>query len=169
MATTEYRVRRATPSDAAAVSHVLARSYPALLAAHYDADLLARALPLMTRANPELLASGTYYVACDDEAGVVGCGGWTTERPGTGETVPKLGHLRHFGVDPDLTRRGIGARLLTYALSEAHSRGIRTIECYATFPAEPFYRSAGFLTVRPIDVDMGILTFPSLLMTRTFG
>lgn len=159
-------VRTATLSDEAAVTGVLSRSYPSLLAAHYDAALLARALPLMACANPKLLASGTYYVACDLDGHVIGCGGWTPERPGTGEIVPGIGHLRHFGVDPGTIRRGVGARLLAHAISEAEAHGIRDLECYATLSAEAFYRRAGFVTLRPIDVDMGALKFPSLLMMR---
>lgn len=169
MALNAYLVRPATLADEAAVTGVLSRSYPALLAAHYDADLLARALPLMVRANPKLLASGTYHVACEADGTMLGCGGWTPERPGTGEIVSGLGHLRHFGVDPGATRRGVGARLLAHCIAEAEARGVREIECYATLSAEPFYQSAGFVTIGPIDVDMGGVLFPSLVMKRMHG
>lgn len=169
MAASDYHVRPATPSDEPAITRVLSRSYPALLATHYEASLLARALPLMTRANPKLLTSGTYHVACDANGTVLGCGGWTPERPGTGEIATGLGHLRHFGVDPDATLRGVGARLLAHCIGEAETRGIRNFECYATRSAELFYRRAGFVTLRPIDVDMGGVMFPSLLMVRVRG
>ena len=51
----------------------------------------------MTRANPGLLASGTYYVAESRDSLIVGCGGWTRESPVDGGIEPGLGHIRHFG------------------------------------------------------------------------
>jgi GNAT superfamily N-acetyltransferase len=165
----DYRIRPATLSDREAVTAVLSRSYPALLSSHYEPAVLASALPMMTRANPRLLSSGTYHVACDVAGNLLGCGGWTPDHPGTGEIKAGLGHLRHFAVDPSATRKGIGARLLAHCIAEAEARGIRTIECYATLSAEAFYRSGGFVIVRRIDVDMGGTPFPSLLMKRTPG
>ena len=82
-----HSIRIAGPADSDAVSALLAASYSRLLAARYDRDLLGRALPFMTSANPILLASGTYYVAEREPGHLVGCGGWTTARPGSGEVI----------------------------------------------------------------------------------
>src|SRR3954471_12267580 len=54
-----HSIRIARPADSDAVSALLLASYSILLAAHYDSGALSQALPLMTRANPTLLASGT--------------------------------------------------------------------------------------------------------------
>jgi hypothetical protein len=67
----------------------------------YDDAVLAVALPLMTQANPMLLASGSYYLTITEESRTVACGGWTHERPGSGEIVPSLAHIRHFATHPD--------------------------------------------------------------------
>jgi hypothetical protein len=93
----------------------LAASYSILFSAHYRSETLRSALPQMTKANPKLLASGTYYVA-EAEPGnlIVGRGGWTAARPGSGEIVE--GH-RHFATHQDLVRRGVGANLLDRAAS----------------------------------------------------
>ena len=56
-------IRVATPEDREAVTRLLQRSYPALMAGSYEPAVLAAALPLMTQANPALLASGTFVVA----------------------------------------------------------------------------------------------------------
>lgn len=59
------RLRTATPDDRAAVSDLLDQSYRVLMAGAYPADLLAQALPLITKANPVLLAAfsaGTVFV-----------------------------------------------------------------------------------------------------------
>jgi hypothetical protein len=59
----EYALRVAAPGDNETVSALLSASYKRLLAPDYEPCILAAALPLMTRANPRLLESGTYYVA----------------------------------------------------------------------------------------------------------
>ena len=60
----KYGVRVVSRNDESGVSAVLAASYPALMAAAYTPEFLASAVPLMTKAQPHLLTSGTYYVAC---------------------------------------------------------------------------------------------------------
>ena len=159
-----YSLRPATPGDGEAVSALLEASYPRLLAPDYDARLLAVALPLMTRANPRLLASGTYYVAETGSDAVVGCGGWTVEAPGGGSR-PGVGHIRHFAIHPEWTRRGIGRALLDRCVEEVRAHGIRNLECFSTLTAEAFYRSAGFATVGPVDVPMSpTVAFPGVHM-----
>ena len=73
-------VRTARSGDLAAVDAVLARAYPRLLKPDYPPSVLVTALPLISRAQPSLLASGTYYVVEDDAGQVVGAGGWTKDR-----------------------------------------------------------------------------------------
>ena len=83
------------------------------MAPGYPAELLARAVPLMARANPALLRCGTYYLAQGPEGDVLGCGGWTFERPGAaGEPRDRsLGHIRHFATHPKWVRHGVGRAL----------------------------------------------------------
>jgi GNAT superfamily N-acetyltransferase len=163
-------IRTATPEDADAVGMLLRASYPALFAGHYDPDILAAALPLMTRANPALLSSGTYYLAELPGRELVGCGGWTAGRPGTGELEAGLGHVRHFGTHPDWTRQGIARALWVRCLETAAADGVTRFECYSSLPAEPFYASLGFRTVKPFAVEMGpALRFPSVLMEYDVG
>jgi hypothetical protein len=96
MSSNQYSIRLATLEDLAGVDALLRASYPALMAPAYDPVILEPALKLMARANPALLACGTYYVA-ESGALVVGCGGWTREYPGRTDVQPQLAHLRHFG------------------------------------------------------------------------
>lgn len=148
-----YEVRVARPDDAEAVTRLLEASYPELLPAAYDQQFLERALKLITRANPTLLSSGTYYVAGQSSGSLVGCGGWTRERPGTTEVVPYLGHIRHFGTHPGWIRRGVGRAIYSRCQDTAQAAGIRTFEAYAGINAESFYRALGFERVREIDVE----------------
>lgn len=163
----EFSLRVATPEDEAAVDALLQASYPDLLASAYDADVLADALPLFTRANPSLLSSGTYYLAESGGQKLVGCGGWTRERPGTGQVVAGLAHIRHFGTHAAWTGKGVGRGI--YSLCEEHARAadIRRFECYSSLNGQGFYAALGFRTVRPIEVNLSPeVAVPGVLMER---
>jgi len=128
--------------------------------------MLRSALPHMITANPKLLASGTYYVAEAEQGNLVGCGGWTVARPGSGEIVEGEGHIRHFATHPNLVRRGVGANLLARCFSTARHHSIRKLYCFSTLGAERFYEAFGFKRIGPIEVPMGqSLMFPAILMT----
>jgi N-acetylglutamate synthase-like GNAT family acetyltransferase len=171
MAKAGYTIRAATPADADAVTALLAASYgPAFFAGWHEPDLLARALPLMARANPDLLAAGTYHVAALADGSLVGCGGWTAGEPGTGRIVPGLAHIRHFATHPDWARRGIAGALLAHSLREADAQGATHMECLSTLPAERFYRAHGFERIRPLEVPLTKDTrLPGILMRRELG
>lgn len=164
-APTTFSVRIATPDDADAVSAVLAASYGTLLASHYEEDVLARALPFITRANPILLASGTFYVAQSQQGELVGCGGWTREHPGTGVLVRGEAHIRHFATHPGWTRKGVALSIMERCREDAKARGIVTLHCASTLVAENFYRASGFKAIAPSHVLMGsIVPFPAIVM-----
>ena len=140
------RVRVATPDDADAVTGVLEASYPTLMAPAYPAEMLAPALVLMTRANPALLACGTFFVAEDASGTIVGCGGWTPGLPGT-KPAPgdaTTGHVRHFAVHPQALRRGVGRALISRTVDDARAAGMTRLSCYSSLVAVEFYASAGF-------------------------
>jgi N-acetylglutamate synthase-like GNAT family acetyltransferase len=160
-------VRVAGPEDAAAVTRVLEGCYPELLAPAYDPELLARVLPQMTRANPLLLASGTFFV-CEAGGEAVGCGGWTRERPPGGAAAePGLAHLRHFAVRSDWVGRGVGRALYRRCEASARAAGMRRFEAWSTLNGEGFYRALGFARVEAIAAPMGPgLALPSMLMRR---
>lgn len=158
-------VRVADPADEAAVTALLRASYPVLMRPAYEPATLAAALPLMARANPGLLKSGTFYVAAADTGAVVGCGGWTHHRPGSAEVVPGLAHLRHFASHPDHAGRGVGRAIFAACRSAAREAGVTRLECYASLNAEGFYAALGLSPVRLVEVPMGSgLRFPSVVM-----
>ncbi|MEI6161813.1 MAG: hypothetical protein WCP77_18410, partial [Roseococcus sp.] len=71
-------LRPTTAADTALVAGILAASYGTLWQGAYSAEALAVVLPLVTRARPELLASGRYFLAQEGEAAVA-VGGWSLE------------------------------------------------------------------------------------------
>ncbi len=153
-------IRTARKTDLAAVDALLARSYPRLLKRDYPPSVLVTALPLISRAQPALLASGTYYVAQTGQGELVGAGGWTRDGRQAGK-----GHIRHVVTDDRLLRQGIGRALIGHALSVAMQDGIGEMECWSTRTAEPFYASLGFVSEGPMDIALkpGI-SFPSVRM-----
>lgn len=161
----DFQLRVANPNDAAAVEEVLKASYPVLMAVAYDEAVLTPVLELITKANISLLASGTYYVAEADDGLVVGCGGWTIEKPpGADDAGNGVGHLRHFGTNPAWTRRGIGRAIFRQCESDAKLVNVKELEVCSSLNAENFYTALGFERIKIISVAIGPNQFPSVLM-----
>jgi GNAT superfamily N-acetyltransferase len=150
---TAFSLRIANLDDAAAVTALLEASYTKQLANGYGPEVLAKALPFMTRANPRLLASGTYYVA-EAPNQLVGCGGWSREPAGSREIKEGLAHIRHVATHPDWLQRGIGRTVLSRCFREAAMAGIRSLECHSTLVAVDFYLATGFTIVGPLQMKL---------------
>jgi GNAT superfamily N-acetyltransferase len=162
----ELTLRVAAPEDAARVSAVLAASYGTLWQGAYEPDALAAVLPLVSRARPELLASGRYFLALRGEA-LVAVGGWSLEDPASGAVVPGQGHVRHFATHPDHLRQGAAGLILRRCLAEAEAAGVAEMMCLASLPSEGFYAAHGFSTLRREETRIGgRFLLPSLLMRR---
>ncbi|RYH11828.1 GNAT family N-acetyltransferase [Tropicimonas sp. IMCC6043] len=158
-----FRVRTATPADTAGVDALLARSYPAQLKADYPPSVMVTALPIISRARPELLACGTYYVAEAPSGGIVGAGGWTP-RPGERGAAD----IRHVVTDHRHLRQGIGRAIFQTIFSESAAAGIAAFDCLSTLTAVPFYSAMGFLELGPVTIRLrqGI-DFPAVRMRRS--
>jgi ribosomal protein S18 acetylase RimI-like enzyme len=158
----------ATLDDAPAIRALFARSYATLLADDYVPEMLERAMPFLTFAKPELLSSGTYYIARTEAGEVVGAGGWTSVRPGSreGDVQPGLAHVRHFAVDPDHVRKGIASMLFDRCVLDAKaSENVTRFECYSTLTARRFYESRGFRVIGDFEAPFAPdFRFPSLHM-----
>ena len=158
-------IRTASIEDSDSITALLQLSYPALMRGAYEVSILKAALPVMTVAQPSLLRSGTYYVAETAEGAVVGCGGWTKEEPGSGEILPGVAHIRHFGVHPEWTRRGIGQALYVRCRDDAKGAGISEFECFSSMNGEPFYAALGFVRDGIIELEMSSgISLPSVRM-----
>ena len=162
MTAPSFHIRPSTAGDLAKVDALLARAYPKLLKHDYAPSVLVTVLPLISRAQPALLRTGTYYVAETTDGSIVGAGGWTKDQKQTG-----LGHIRHVVSDDRLQRQGVGRALISHALDTARAAGIRQMECWSTFTGVAFYEAMGFRQLGPIDVPLrdGI-TFPSIRMMQ---
>ena len=160
-------LRPATTADQDLISTLLAASYPKLMPDSYSREILDVALPLMTTANTDLLRSGTFYVIQNGGGPALGCGGWTKERPGSGEISDGLAHLRHFATHPDWIGHGIGRIIYSQCEADARLAGVGSFEVYSSLNAEQFYTALGFVAEEQFDVVMSAdLMFPSVRMRR---
>ena len=163
-------IRPANSGDLAAIDALLGRSYPILLKEAYPPSVLVTAIPLISRAQPRLLATGTYFVVSEGKE-IVGAGGWTRAAPGTGARQRSdVGHIRHVVTDHRRVRSGIGRSLMTHVLGDAWGAGIRRMECFSTLVAVPFYEAVGFEALGPIMLNLrpGI-DFPAVHMRLRSG
>jgi GNAT superfamily N-acetyltransferase len=157
--------RLAALSDETAVSALLLASYTGLMAKDYDPAVLAAALPHMVRANPSLLASGTFYVVEGPASSIIACGGWTRAAPGTARQTADLAHLRHFATHPNFARQGVGRLIYHRCAEAAELAGITRFQAYSSLTAVSFYASVGLAFVRSFDLRFGAdVTLPAVLM-----
>ncbi|WP_368187007.1 GNAT family N-acetyltransferase [Aestuariibius sp. HNIBRBA575] len=161
-------IRPSHGADFDAVDDLLGCAYPVLLAPDYRADLLAKALPIISRANPELLSSGTYFVAHQDGQ-LLGAGGWSRGLPGGGAALPDRGNIRHLVTAETVVRQGVGRALMQHILADAKRAGMGWMHCIATLTAVPFYHAMGFSDIGAIDVPLQTdLHFPAMEMQLWF-
>ena len=161
-----FSIRAAGASDRVPVTRLLRRSYPQLLCHDYAPTTLRAALPLITSAQPSLLGCGTYFLAEDDETGVViGAGGWTDFSPARGISAVGDGHMRHLATDPDHLRGGVARALTQHALASAHRFGMQRMHCMSTLSAQAFYSSMGFEAYGEIELTLAPgVYFPAIQM-----
>ena len=161
-------VRTALATDFDRVDALLARSYPAILKADYAPSVLVTAIPLISKAQPRLVLSGTYFVVADAEGAIVGAGGWTRQGPpGAGGPGAGIGHVRHVVVDHRRLREGVGRRLMEHIFRTARAAGIEQLECFSTLTAVPFYAACGFSTLGPMTVELRAgIDLPAVHMRR---
>ena len=113
------------------------------------ARLRGKKLPLAGRieigiieeSNPRLLASGNFTVAESEAGAIIGCGGWSKERPGSNEIAEGIGHVRHFATHPKWLHRGIGRAIFETCVKQAEAAGIGRFQCYSSLVAIPFYEA----------------------------
>lgn len=162
-----FAIRVAVAKDDQSVSSLLEDSYPELMREHYDYIALSAALPIMCKANPLLLNCGTFYLAETRTREVIGCGGWTHEHPGSGNTERGLAHMRHFATHPAWIGRAVGRAIYVTCERHAHEAGAEVFETQSSVNAEGFYAAMGFETIEPMQVQLGNdVTLPGVLMRK---
>ncbi|MFL6332549.1 MAG: GNAT family N-acetyltransferase [Pyrinomonadaceae bacterium] len=151
----EYRIRRATLEDRAALERLIAESARGLSRGDYTGEQVEAALASVFGVDTDLIHDGTYYVA-EAEGEPVGCGGWSKRRTLFGgdrygardsgylDPATEPAKIRAFFVHPGWARRGVGGRILETCEREAEAAGFRSLELMATLPGVPFYAARGY-------------------------
>jgi len=155
MHTDQMTIRTTTIADLSAVDALLARSFAVQLKGEYPTSTLVMAAPLISRARPGLLASGTYF-AVHDRGRIVGAGGWSWSAPtGVSSLGPiDVAHVRQVITDHRHTRCGVGRMLMARTIANAKGKGVGALDCLSTHSAVPFYKACGFDEVGAIDVHL---------------
>lgn len=119
---TLLKARKARPGDVAAIHALIA---------HYAAQGL-----LLPRTEENVRAQLGHFLVLEEDAKVLGC--VALESYG-----PELAEVRSLAVDPGTQSRGLGARLLHYALAIAKRRKIARV--FAVTHAPEFFGRQGFV------------------------
>jgi len=161
----EYRIRRATLADRAALERLIAESARGLSSGDYTDRQVEAAIASVFGVDTDLIHDGTYYVAeSNDEP--VGCGGWSKRRTlfgGDRFAARDSGYLdpsrepakiRAFFVHPAWARRGVAGRILETCEREAKAEGFRALELMATLPGVPFYAARGYAGTERVSYEI---------------
>jgi GNAT superfamily N-acetyltransferase len=174
-------LRVATMADATAVEALMKASASVLFPLFYDEQQAASAVEFVARADPLLLADGTYFVL-ESEGEMVGCGGWSRRdrmHTGSGESdddarlldpATEPARVRAMFVRGDWTRRGLGRRTLEACEAAARAEGFRRLVLNATLAGVPLYEAYGFRAIEDVLVTMpdGV-AIPCVEMDREIG
>ena len=150
-----FRIRRAVEQDAAAVRRLVARSLLGNGPEIGHSERLEAALDRVVGADWEPFAKGTYFVV-EQGSRVLGIGGY-----GHAGRPYSTARMRHFYVDPQYARQGIGSWLLTVAEGRALTEGFRGAECVAVLNGEPFFAANGY-----VPADQTAATLPGGWLSR---
>lgn len=117
------KTRQAQPEDAAAIHALIA---------HYAAEGI-----LLPRTEENVREHARGFLVLEEKGRIAGC--VSLESYGT-----ELAEIRSLAVHPEIRGRGLGARLVQYALTEARHRKI--VRIFAVTHAPEFFVRQGFAT-----------------------
>jgi len=175
----DWTPRLAREGDIPALEQLIPLSVRALQAAHYSDAQMDAALGPVFGVDRQLIRDGTFFVV-EQDAAIVGCGGWSKRRSLFGGDKGRLAsdpeldprrdpaRVRAFFVHPAWARRGIGRSILAACERDIRAAGFHTVDLVATLAGEPLYAAFGWAAVRRYEIELsGGLTLPAVLMTRT--
>src|SRR5215218_1794875 len=161
----EYRIRRATLGDRAALERLIAESARGLSRGDYTGEQVEAAVASVFGVDTDLIHDGTYYVA-EAEDSAVRCGGWSRRRTLFGgdrygardsgylDPLQEPAKIRAFFVRPDWARRGLAGAILETCERGARAEGFRSLELMATLPGVPFYAARGYEAGERVEVEI---------------
>jgi GNAT superfamily N-acetyltransferase len=162
----EFRLRKATSGDEAAIAEVIAASVRVLSKGIYNDQQIELSIRSVFGVDHQLIADETYFVAESDDR-LVGCGGWSfrktlygasgyafSREPERLDPATDAAKIRAFFVHPDAARNGIGRAILIACETEAREAGFGSAEMMATLPGVPLYEACGFARGELVSVPL---------------
>jgi GNAT superfamily N-acetyltransferase len=155
-----YAIRRAEESETNLLAYLRLASLVSLEMPDHPLQVIRAVMDSLPDVDAPLVASGHYLVA-DSSGELIAGAGWSVlplsfrgqdlvheaDSHGTVIGGPGAVLVRGFFLDPDLGRRGAGARLLASVESDAARAGYDSAELVVPAAAQVYYRSLGF---RPV-------------------
>jgi GNAT superfamily N-acetyltransferase len=178
-----FRIRCATPADAAAIELLIEHSVRELQKQDYSLAQMEGALGTVFGVDSQLIADGTYFVIeavfDDGTATLVGCGGWSKRKTLFGgdhrsgredellDPLRDSAKIRAFFVHPEWARCGIGSRILAACEGAASAAGFRSFELGATLTGERLYSARGYEPIDRIEVPLANgVSLPIIRMSK---
>lgn len=164
--TSTILLRATGEDDRVPLEAMIGACYGASYRGWYDDRVVEAGLPLLSRIDARLLASGRYFLAtCDGQ--LAGCGGWSSWRPGTSEEEQGVAHIRHFATAVSFMRRGVGGAILRRCVAEARESGFERMACLSSLGAERFYAKHGFARIGMTALELpGGIVLTTVAMER---
>ena len=162
----QYRIRPAQIGEIDQLQTLIARSIRTLGANDYTPAQIEGALRGAFGVDTQLIRDQTYFVI---EIGteIAGCGGWSyrqtlfggdarAERdPAELDPSRDAAKIRAFFIDPDHSRKGLGAVLLEHCEAAARGRGFKHCELMGTLPGVRLYAARGYVAMPSIRYPVG--------------
>jgi len=159
----DYRVRKATSADRAAISALIARSVRQLGAEDHTPAQIEAALTGAFGLETSLIRDQTYFVVLTASGTLAACGGWGKRRTLFGSDAraerddgwldPQrdAARIRAFFVDPAHVRRGLGRWMLELSEAEARRSGFSRFELMARPQGQRLYEHCGYASKAPVS------------------
>ncbi|HTO45134.1 MAG TPA: GNAT family N-acetyltransferase [Burkholderiales bacterium] len=154
--------RLATRADLPALEALMTIAIRQLIGAYLDAARVEASFEIMG-VDTQLIDDGTYF-AIEQDAGIVGCGGWSRRATLFGgdhfasrdarllDPATEPARVRAMYTHPDFVRRGIGRLVLSLCEAAAAREGFKSLELAATVAGEPLYSACGFSVIERMEV-----------------
>jgi GNAT superfamily N-acetyltransferase len=180
-----YAIRRAEEPETNLLAYLRLASLLSLEMPSHPLAAIRAVMDALPDIDAPLVASGRYWVA-DHSGELIAGAGWSVLPLSfrgqdivdeAGGRAPAIGGpgavlVRGFFLDPDLGRRGAGARLLARVEADAARAGYDTAELVVPAAAQVYYRGLGFKPVarlmlkREQTVPLPLLQMRKLLPCR---
>lgn len=154
----QISTRFAQLDDIPRLNDMIAQSVRGLSVGYYTPQQIESSIKYIFGVDTQLVIDGTYYIA-EIDGQLAGCGGWSKRNTLYGGDQHKdiedplldaktdAARIRAFFVDPDFSRKGVGAHIINVCEAAAREAGFKRLELGATLPGVPLYKAMGYTVI----------------------